>query len=370
MSQLPVKITSCVAGDGIWTQRLGISNVLIKTASAKLPGIMNDMNLLYYPSLLLHWLRFRTQRLSLVHHHVFTFRGTNCFDILASLELLGDIPLIIGDAEPPHTFDLGDYKLYGGKGKANPRVEHMFLRGVSNLATPLLTKGFLATLDRCSKLVAVNSATKQIYARHLSLKKIVVIPEGIAFDSFVRGNVDTNEPVLMVGNLIQRKGFHIGIHAIAEVRKTFPNVRLEIVGDGPERLNLMKLIKELHLESCVTLTGRLTQKELLKKYSSCSLFCHPSLSEGYSQTILEAMASGRPIVCTNIAGSANMVEDGANGYIVSSGDSSMLAKAMIQVLSDAQLAEKMGARSSEKAKRYDWRKIAKEYFDLYLSVAN
>ncbi|MBN2301674.1 MAG: glycosyltransferase family 4 protein [Lentisphaerae bacterium] len=127
---------------------------------------------------------------------------------------------------------------------------------------------------------------------------------GIRKDDFVIGTV---------GRLEQIKNMKFLINACSGLKEKIPGVKLLIVGEGTEQKDLSQMCRELHLEKHVIFTGK--QDDMYKMYRLMNIYVQSSLYEGFSNTILEAMASGLPVVCTNVGGNQDLVIHGENGYL-------------------------------------------------------
>lgn len=160
-----------------------------------------------------------------------------------------------------------------------------------------------------------------------------------------------NEPVkiLTVGRLVAFKGFRYLIEACAELRRRGANFSCEIVGDGALRERLAAQIAEAKLEEHVVLSGPLSQEEIFLRLRKADIFALPSVidaagaSDVFPTVILEAMASGRPVVSTTIAGIPESVIAGVNGLLVPPNDSMALAGALEKLVQDSELRSRFGA---------------------------
>jgi len=146
-----------------------------------------------------------------------------------------------------------------------------------------------------------------------------------------------------------------------------PVVRLVIAGDGPMRENLQALIDELELTDVVWISGdRNDIPDILRTFD---LFVLPSLGEGISNTILEAMATGLPIVATDVGGNPELVQQGENGYLVPARDPERLAECIGILMQSAEQRKAMGAASLERVKRqFDWERTLASYLSVYDEV--
>jgi glycosyltransferase involved in cell wall biosynthesis len=153
--------------------------------------------------------------------------------------------------------------------------------------------------------------------------------------------VAPDAPVVgIVARIVMEKGFRELVRAFAAVRQGDPRARLVIVGEGPEMAELVAQIAAHGLQEAVVLLGnRLDVPQLLRTFD---LFVLPSYREGMPVALLEAMASGLPVVATDVRGSREVVDPGRNGLLVPLGDVPALADALRRVLVDPEMAARMG----------------------------
>jgi len=165
--------------------------------------------------------------------------------------------------------------------------------------------------------------------------------------SEVRGEFGLSKDVPVIGaigRMVWQKGFEYLVRAIPEIVSEIPDLKLLFVGDGLLKQELEALSEELRVRDNVIFTGfRSDIKEIL---SAVDLLVVPSLLEGFPMVTLEAMAMVKPIVTTNIDGITEQITDGVNGILIPPKDPSALAKAVIRVLNDKELARSMGLAAS------------------------
>jgi glycosyltransferase involved in cell wall biosynthesis len=147
--------------------------------------------------------------------------------------------------------------------------------------------------------------------------------------------------ILFVGNLIQRKGTDTLIHSLNDVNERYSNFIAIIVGKGIESQKLESLVNEYHLTDMVKFLGGISKTELSNYYSAADVFVLPSVSEGHSVAVLEAMASGLPIVASDIQGNKESIEDGKNGFLFETGNKKSLMEKLLILLTDSELHRKM-----------------------------
>ncbi len=142
------------------------------------------------------------------------------------------------------------------------------------------------------------------------------------------------EPLLLsVGHLIERKGHHVAIEALAELVKHRPGARLVVIGEGEERAALTALAARLGVRDKVRLTGSLPNTELLKWYSAADVLLLCSSREGWANVLLESMACGTPVVATDIWGTPEVVGGPEAGRLVAKRDGASFATAVAELLS-------------------------------------
>jgi glycosyltransferase involved in cell wall biosynthesis len=150
-------------------------------------------------------------------------------------------------------------------------------------------------------------------------------------------------------------------------RETGRDLVLVLVGDGPERRPLGLLSRELGIASSVRFVG---QSEYISDWlNSADLFVRSSSSEGLSNALLEAMACGLPVVATAVGGAPEVIEDGVNGLLVPAGDDIALARALMRLVDDVELAVRLGkaARQTILAS-YSMEAVVDRYIDLYTAL--
>jgi len=170
--------------------------------------------------------------------------------------------------------------------------------------------------------------------------------------------------VLFAGRLVPRKGVGHLLQAWKEVTEEFPDARLLLLGDGPLQGELTEAARRLGVDKTVRFPGRVENvPEFLR---AADVFVLPSLQEGLSNSLLEALASGLPTVATGIGGVIDVVEDGRTGLLVPPGDVSALSKALRTVFTDPDLSERLSRAGQEAIREaYGLEDRVRRYRDLY-----
>jgi len=277
---------------------------------------------------------------------------------VSMLRKIKDYPFVIGMCELPHP------RL---KDEVDGILKYPALRSIGkNMMFPF----FIKTLKYCDRLIVVNNGAKKYYNKFIMEEKIRIIPYGVDPDFFKYSQLPTNTyNILTVSRLIERRGLDYLIEAMPIILKEYPNASLHFVGEGPRKAILQEKAEKLDVKRNVIFHGRVSPEELVNLYRSCYVFCHLSFADGWNQPALEAMATGRPTICTK-APHNSMVEDGNTGFLIPWGNSDILAEKIIYLFGHYSLAEKMGIEGRKKVEReYNWDRIAEEYYKVFCEVA-
>lgn len=162
---------------------------------------------------------------------------------------------------------------------------------------------------------------------------------------------ETTLRILATGRLVWIKGFDYLLEALALVVRTGVDFRAEILGDGELRQVVRYTIRDLGLTDHVTLPGNVPSTDVLARLQSTDVFVLSSVGEGISNAVLEAMASGVPLVTTNAGGMAEAVADGIEGYVVPVRDAAALAARIISLAKDRDARLSMGLAARRRAER-------------------
>jgi glycosyltransferase involved in cell wall biosynthesis len=170
--------------------------------------------------------------------------------------------------------------------------------------------------------------------------------------------------IVMVGRLTKQKGHHFMIESMASLAAQYPDLHLLLVGDGELRDELQMQVAELGLHDRVRFLGNRHDVPVL--LAASDIFVLPSLWEGLSMALLEAMASGLPVVASAVSGSVQAVLPGETGLLVPAGDVPELTKAISQLLDDPVRAQAMGVAAKRRVElEFSARKQADEHLALY-----
>jgi sugar transferase (PEP-CTERM/EpsH1 system associated) len=226
---------------------------------------------------------------------------------------------------------------------------------------------------RCDCLVAVSADAAEIARTREGFPddRVRVIRNGIDVQAYRPAGLSTRPEIrtraIHVARLNAVKDQATLLRAIPKIVAAVPAFTLEIVGDGPERASLEALARELGIAERVHFLG--FRDDIPARLAESGLFILSSKSEGVSLTLLEAMAAGLPIVATRVGGNPEVVDEGRSGLLVPSGNPEALADAVIQLMTDPDLASRFGRAGRVRAEReFDVRQVAATYEALYLEL--
>jgi glycosyltransferase involved in cell wall biosynthesis len=199
----------------------------------------------------------------------------------------------------------------------------------------------------------------------IATRKVATIWNGIDVEHFGYTGPRTGGPAVMVGRLSPEKDVKSLVRAAAIVVREHPSFRLEIAGDGDCLPDLKRLAEEIALDEHVRFLGEV--RDIPTLLARASLFVLPSLTEGISLTLLEAMARGLPVVATRVGGNPEVVVDGQTGLLVPAGAPSELAAAMLQLCRATEDGRRMGLAGRVRVEQhFEVRRMVAEYENLYL----
>ena len=178
--------------------------------------------------------------------------------------------------------------------------------------------------------------------------------------------------LLGVGRLAEKKGFKYLIEAMPLILKEIPSARLAIIGFGPQKTKLEKQIRELNLTSSVFLTDGKTGKELRDWFATADIFIGPSIitpdgdTEGQGVVFLESMASGTPVIASNVGGIKDVVRDGFSGLLVPQRNPQAIADKVLTLAKDQDLREQLIQNALELVRAdYSWEQSGRNFLKIY-----
>lgn len=177
------------------------------------------------------------------------------------------------------------------------------------------------------------------------------------------GYTDDEKLILCIGELLPNKNQSMAIRMMAELVKEFPEAKLLLAGNGPEKENLEALIAEFGLEEHVDMLGYCTYLEKYQKAVDLGVSC--SKREGLPLNVVESMLSRTPVVLSNNRGHRELVQDGKTGFLVNVNDDKAMLERIIQLIKDEKLREQIADNAYVYALDYGFKSVKKELDKIY-----
>ena len=214
---------------------------------------------------------------------------------------------------------------------------------------------------QASAIVANSNGLRELAVQFDARFEIPVIPNGVDLELYRTDARSTAMPRLFsVGRIVHQKGLDLAMQALAGLKELSWEWR--IAGDGPQLDALKLLAQKLGIADRVQFLGWQAREQLIEQYHWSNLFLFPSRHEGMPNAVLEAMASGLPVIASRIAGSEELVSNGETGFLFPSEDIEALRDALRKLISDTVLRQTMGnVARRHMEERYSWAATAEQY---------
>ncbi len=235
----------------------------------------------------------------------------------------------------------------------------------SDLPYRLLRRPLGRVMARIEGRIAVSEVARDLIERYFP-GEYAIIPNGVDVSRFRPTPRPGTATILFVGRLDPRKGVDVLVRAMPGVRARVPEARLLLVGDGPERRRLEQLAARLAPGAVVFAAGDTPNEALPAWYARADVACFPSThNESFGIVLLEAMASGRPVVASDTPGYRVLIQDGTNGRHFESRNPADLARVLVDLLSDPARANPLTEAGLRTAQAHRWDRIAPQLEHQY-----
>ncbi len=220
--------------------------------------------------------------------------------------------------------------------------------------------------ERASRVVAVSEFTRQLASANYKIP-ISVIPNGVAIQTDITIKPPSQPPILIFAGRFQpQKNIPFLIRALSQIQDH--TWTLKLIGEGPERPLIEEAIAEEDLETRIVFNGWMESEEVEKELLASDILVMPSLSEGLPIVGVQALAMGLAIVANRAGGWEDIVQEGVNGKLCQVGDQNCFVEALRWALEDLDRLSAMKLASKEMSNRFDIRRVADEYEELFLSI--
>jgi teichuronic acid biosynthesis glycosyltransferase TuaC len=232
-------------------------------------------------------------------------------------------------------------------------------------------------LNKVDKIITVSSKLKNVVKREVFFKNVVVINNGIDLRDYIKPmdineqDINENMIILSVSNLIETKGIDLNIKAISRLVKSYSNIRYFIIGDGPEKKKLIKLVESLKLNDYVFFLGRLPHNEVIQYMYKSKVFSLPSWQEGFGIVYIESMACGKPVIAVKGEGIEDVIIDGKNGFLVKPQNVEDLTEKIDYILGHPSQTSLVAAEGKKNiVENYTWTINAIKTIEVYNQILN
>lgn len=297
-------------------------------------------------------------------HHCEKFQVSKGYNLIPILSNIKDKTLIIGPIQLPHKVFEDDF-LAGSEGFKN--IFKKLIHKNKNISNRVFSFLFKKTIEYADKVIVPDEEVKKELSTYISSSKIEMINYGVDLSMYRKHKYEADEnnyDIIYAGSALERKGVKYLLEAITSIKKQFP-IKLHLLSNGYKIEEYKKISKDLEITENVVFHGILEKDKYLKLLSKSRLLCLPTLSEGYSWTILDAMCLGVPVVTTYECRCSELFEDGDIGIRVKPEDSEVLADAILKLFNDFELCKKFSENGLRKREEFDYEKIIPKYIELY-----
>ena len=190
-----------------------------------------------------------------------------------------------------------------------------------------------------------------------------LLQNAIDLNRFNSNSIAKENRLITIGSLLINKNHQLCIDVVFELHKCGYKIFLDILGDGPEYDVLLKKIKDYKLENFITLYGKVDFPEHYLKQAS--IYLHTAINEAFGLVLIEAMAAGLPVICTDAGGNRDIIENGKNGFIFKSRNPTEIANKIIELLNNDSKRIEMGNYARQFAQKYDIKNYVDELIKIY-----
>lgn len=214
------------------------------------------------------------------------------------------------------------------------------------------------SLRRAAKLIVPSGFLQQVFKQHGLVADIV--PNVVDLQRFrpAHSRSSSDLRLMVARNLEPIYDNATALRAFALVLQTHPSAHLTLAGTGPELLELQQLARSLGVDGQVEFAGRLERDEMAERLRQCAVALNPSRTDNTPNSVLEALASGVPVVTTNVGGVPYLVEHGVTALLVPPGNPESMARGVLDLLGDHRLTAQLVANGLHTVQRYTWSAVA------------
>ena len=228
----------------------------------------------------------------------------------------------------------------------------------------------LRSLGKAALCVTPSVYLQRVFARHgLQAEVVPNIIDLTRFTPVPRRDFGSAPRLLVARNLEPIYDIASAVKTLVHVRRRFAGATLTVAGSGPELAALQTLVTNLGLDAAVRFTGRVENAEMPGLYAEADCAINTSTVDNMPISLLEAFASGLPVVSTDAGGIPDMLTHGVSGLLVPAGDALAMAREVCRVLEDVALAARLTTAAHVEAERYAWPQVKALWLGAYARAA-
>lgn len=249
--------------------------------------------------------------------------------------------------------------------------------GILEKFNQISKKIFTWLINTFSDRVITNSSYNKVRLINLGIdKNVEIIALSNPHSTELRPYVKKDKIyILFVGRFVEFKGLPVLIRAFAEIVKKYPSAELHLVGDGPQKPELIKIVKELKLNSNVKFQGFLVGEPLLEAYNKATIFVLPSIktktgeTEGLGVVLIEALSHGVPVIGSKVGGIPDIIIDGKTGLLFEPDNHLELAEKITLLIENPELRKKLVEGGQKHIlENFSWEKIVEKMEKVYITL--
>lgn len=229
-------------------------------------------------------------------------------------------------------------------------------------------------MRKCQHIIIPSESMRSVLINEYGLvDKFTVIPTGIDITPYKKAdgaavraqwNGNDDKIIISAGRLAEEKNWVTLLEAFAIAQKTLTNIRLVLLGDGPQAQALHRLAGELEITDRVTFVGKVPFEDIPNYLKAADLFAFASITETQGLVTLEAMAAGLPVVAVDASGTRDILEDGKQGFLTQN-DANDLANGLIRLVENSSLLGKFKTAALRTSRSYDNTRLARKMLKVY-----
>ena len=271
-------------------------------------------------------------------------------------------------------FDLDGYRVAARRNRKVPHFaalkgviadECRFQKGMTKLTMQIQARLEAHHVRSADHVITTSRYAAGRIQQYYGVGTAAIVPELIDLDrwrSALAANPATPDPayftVLSVCRLYRRKRLDLLLEAAAQLRGRIKNLRVRIVGDGPEREEFQQVWRKLNLQQTVDWRGDISYADLAREYNACDIFCLPSMQEGFGIVFLEAMAAGKPIVAARAAAIPEVIPQ---GVLTEPGNSESIAEALADLHQNESRRQSLATAGQQRVEQFAAPTVAAQF---------